>query len=101
MIKLVKDPNDRSKIDGVSHIPWGVGFAFISFILGYFWIGFITTFTIAFGSEVYQEYHLKKWRKAYPWNPFKWSQNRHQDVCFFVGAYLAIYLLLFTIRGLS
>lgn len=91
------DTKDSTKIDGVSHlkdmakavIPImgiflfypSVGIKPVSQVLIVLGIQLLIVFLIFFFMEMYQEYKMKKKGKPnrHPWNPFKWSKNRHQD----------------------
>ena len=104
-MRLVRDTKDPSKLDGTNHLKQmliaGVIAALLLPLQYQVWGGAIVA-AIYLGIEVYQEYNMRDRRKAYPFNPFKWSQNRHQDWVFaVVGYYLPILIKFILVGGLK
>ena len=92
-MKLARDTKDPSKIDGVDHGVIGIVVGVITYLIVTQYLGYKSPLLILIGAifgvfivffiqEVIQEYGMRKKRRAYPFNPFKWSQNRHQDWVF-------------------
>ena len=82
---LVQDHKDRTKIKGMNHIlPTFIGVGiFLVLASNYLWFnpwhGVWGTLVWFFLSEVWQEYNMRYRRKAYPLQPWRWWQGRHQD----------------------
>ena len=96
---LAKDSDGSGRIDGMSHVPFGLALgALLSVFAGgsagaVYTVGLTICFIAFFLPEVYQEYSMRSQRKAYPFNPFKWSQNRHQDYALPTLAYSMVFWL--------